>query len=383
MIQTAIGPLPSDLWDLVGDRPPGSVDSKQNSVSGGQAAVSRAVAEEEDLVSRVVGDGPVVAPEAVSPAARSPQIDPGTGDLPSSGPVQPDLQTGTTARPASIMMADKAAERQTGPMPALVSAPAVARSQPDTLPVQRAGLDDLDDLDMDQMSGNEMPTPDLNGAEPDAPGVENVPPVGLEDSPALTTPEVDPTAVREGVVSLYAEADMVETAVPLLLRREGEALTFIAYVAESEVDDFLARTEEEEEGALLVYATAEAAATAVDDPIPLILQQQGEEQKLLVYAAPESLEQALAQAEVAEEGPGIMVYGTEEDASALGSPIELLLKQAGEADVLVAYADEAALAQLLETADLYEMTPVVDDLARQVYGRVRQRLLWERERVGH
>ncbi|MFO7537884.1 MAG: hypothetical protein R6X32_07465, partial [Chloroflexota bacterium] len=349
----------------------------------------------------LVGDGPSVEPQAISPELRSPQIGgpqvsgpqvsgpqvsgPEMGDLPQVGQGQSGLQADTAARQASKMKADPLENNKKGSMPPTTPLPPPAavrplQAAPAAPHLQRAGLDELE---MDQMTGAEAAAPDLNGAEPDASGGENVPAVGLEESPAVTMPEVDAATVREGVVSLYAEADLVETAVPLLIRREGEEMTFIAYVQESEIDDFLARTEEEEAGAMLVYVTAEAAGTAVDDPIPLILQQQGEEQKLLVYVAPESLEHALTQAEVAEAGAGILVYGAEEDATSLGNPVELLLKQAGEADVLVAYTDEAALAKLIETADLYEMTPVVDDLARQVYGRVRQRLLWERERMGH
>lgn len=280
-------------------------------------------------------------------------------------------------------MASPVLARQAAPvaqLDTLATAPFVSRAyQPAT--IQRLDMAELPGVDGD--TAEQMAGLDEMAAEPDVPDTTTTPPVGLEQNAALPTPEPDAESVRAGVVSLYAEADELETAVSLLIRREGEAATFIAYVAESEIDDFLTRTEEEEEGALLVYATAEAAGTAVDDPIPLIVQHQGEEQKLVLYTAADALEQAIAQAEIAEDGPGIMVYGAEEDAAALGNPVELLLKQAGGADVLVTYADEAALAQLLETATLYEMTPVVDDLARQVYGRIRQRLLWERERLGH
>ena len=281
-------------------------------------------------------------------------------------------QLAASAQPDMMATAMPTIARQTAPF-------APRPYQPAT--IQRLDTAELTGADgdmADQMAGLD----EMAAAEPDVPDTTTTPPVGLETNATLPTPEPDAKTIREGIVSLYAEAGELETAVSLLIRREGEVATFIAYVAESEIDDFLARTEEEEEGALLVYTTAEAAGTAVDDPIPLIVQQQGEEKKLILYAAADALEQAAAQAEVAEDGPGIMVYGAEEDATALGNSIEILLKQADEADVLVAYTDEAAFAQLLETATLYEMTPVVDDLARQVYGRIRQRLLWERERTG-
>ncbi|MEM7330550.1 MAG: hypothetical protein AAF490_00570 [Chloroflexota bacterium] len=196
------------------------------------------------------------------------------------------------------------------------------------------------------------------------------------------------TQEEDGVLPMYADEDTATAkagdVTQIQLQRDGDENTYMVFVNADRLDDFLSEAEaEDEEDKLTIFATEEAIGDEVEHPSMLLVQQQGEREKYLVFADPDQLEAFLAQAEMDEKGPSLIAYAEEEGAEAdLENPIPVIMKRLDGDEICIAHIDEEEHAEFLEAAEQYDANLLIEEVSQFVYTGLKRRLRIEHERLG-
>ncbi|MFK7802802.1 MAG: hypothetical protein AB8G95_14295 [Anaerolineae bacterium] len=203
-----------------------------------------------------------------------------------------------------------------------------------------------------------------------------------EDQIGTLTAEGD-SSQKESGLTLYPDDESIAgDAVELKIKIDGGEELLIGFADGNQLSDFVdaAATSDQQLG-LMLFASEGGDGEEDFEPVPFLLQRQGEQELMIGYADGATLDAFLSDASEVDRGPTALIYAEQEAADEdLENPAEVHFRSADGDDVLLGFADAEALEQLIQAADEVSAEQDLNELTHLVYGRLRHQLLVENER---
>ncbi len=190
---------------------------------------------------------------------------------------------------------------------------------------------------------------------------------------------------KEGGLTLYPDDDAVTgSAIELKIKVSGEEELLIGFADSNQLSQFIdvAAASDQPPG-LMLFPAEDGDGEGEFDPVPFLLQRQGEQDLVIGFADEATLDAFLSEASAVERGSTALIYAEQEPADEdLENPVEVHFRSADGNDVLLGYADSEALEDLIQAADEVNPENDLNELTQLVYGRLRHQLQVENERRG-
>lgn len=186
-------------------------------------------------------------------------------------------------------------------------------------------------------------------------------------------------------LTLYPSDDSVAgDAVELKIKINGDDELLIGFADSNQLSQFMDEAAAADSSPGLMLFPSEGGDGEDDfDPVPFLLQRQGEQDLVIGFADEAMLDAFLSEAAEVERGPTALIYGEQEAADEdLENPAEVHFRLAEGSDVLLGYADAEALEELIQAAEEVSPEQDLNELTQLVYGRLRHQLRVENERRG-
>ncbi|MEM8858440.1 MAG: hypothetical protein AAGD96_08970 [Chloroflexota bacterium] len=207
---------------------------------------------------------------------------------------------------------------------------------------------------------------------------------GDEEQIASLTEGGDAGTSEPGL-TLYPSDDSVQgDAIELKIKINGDDELLVGFADSNQLSQFMDEAAAADATPGLMLFPSEGGDGEEDfDPVPFLLQRQGEQELVIGFADEAMLDAFLSEATEVERGPTALIYAEQEAADEdLENPAEVHFRSAEGNDVLLGYADTEALEELIQAAEEISPEQDLNELTQLVYGRLRQQLLVENERRG-